>query len=74
MLRRGIEASVHYPVPVHLQPAYQGRVKVPQGAPNAERLAEEILSLPIFPQLTVDQQDAVVDALRDAVRRVPGKP
>lgn len=51
----GIECGVHYPVPIHLQQAYAGR---PEGAgsfPVAERSSLELLSLPMFPELTRDQ-------------------
>jgi dTDP-4-amino-4,6-dideoxygalactose transaminase len=67
LIAAGIEAGVHYPVPIHLQPAHTGLVKVPAALPNAERLAGEILSLPVYPQLTDDQQRFVVDALAGAL-------
>lgn len=47
----GIGASIHYPVPVHLQPAYAGRFARAGSLPNTERIAREILSLPIYPEL-----------------------
>jgi dTDP-4-amino-4,6-dideoxygalactose transaminase len=47
----GVGASIHYP-PVHLQPAYQGRVRGAGKLTNTERAAKEILSLPIYPELT----------------------
>lgn len=57
---RGIGTLIHYPVPVHLQPAYLGRVHVaPAGLAVTERLAAAILSLPMFPQLTEAQVDRV---------------
>lgn len=46
----GIGAAIHYPVPVHLQPAYRGRFSA-NDLTNTERLATEILSLPIYPEL-----------------------
>ena len=59
----GIEAGVHYPVPLHLQPAL-AHLGLKRGAfPEAERLADEALSLPLFPLLTEAQQDRVVEAL-----------
>jgi dTDP-4-amino-4,6-dideoxygalactose transaminase len=48
----GIGSGIHYPVPVHLQPAYRGRLAIgPSGLGVTERAAGQILSLPIYPQL-----------------------
>ena len=63
----GVHAGIHYPTPIHQQPAHHGRIKVPAGAPVAEKLSREILSLPLYPQLDEAQQDKVVDALRGVV-------
>lgn len=59
----GIATGIHYPVPIHLQPAYEGMWK-PGQFPNAEQQANEILSLPMFPELTNDQIDAVIEAVK----------
>lgn len=61
---RGIQTGIHYPVPIHLQPAYAGRWKAGD-FPVAERLAGELLSLPLYPELTDGQVKAVADALRE---------
>ncbi len=64
----GIGAQIHYPVPIHLQGAFG---HLGQGAgtfPVAEKAAREILSLPIYPEITADQQTRVVDSLRRALR------
>jgi len=59
----GVGAGVHYPVPVHLTPA-MAEFGPPEGrCPAAERAAGEILSLPIFPGITEEQQHRVVDVL-----------
>jgi dTDP-4-amino-4,6-dideoxygalactose transaminase len=59
----GIGAGVHYPVPIHLQPAF-GHLGLQEGAfPNAEQAAREILSLPMFPGITAEQQEQVARAL-----------
>ncbi|WP_241982010.1 DegT/DnrJ/EryC1/StrS family aminotransferase [Cryobacterium ruanii] len=63
----GISASVHYPVPVHLQPGFSD-LGLPLGTfPVAERLSNEIMSLPIFPGITNEQQDRIVAALQNAL-------
>ncbi len=63
----GVEAQVHYPVPLHLQPAL-AHLGYREGAfPHAERAASEVLSLPIHPFLTEAQQDEVVAALEEAL-------
>ena len=64
----GVQTLVHYPTPPHLQDAYAD-LCMPRGAfPVAERLAETVLSLPIGPQLSLDQAEQVVAAVRNAVR------
>jgi len=60
---RGIGTLVHYPVPVHLQPAYRGRVKCPSGLEETERAAREVLSLPMYPELTEAEAGQVVEAV-----------
>ncbi|MEV4557002.1 DegT/DnrJ/EryC1/StrS family aminotransferase [Kitasatospora sp. NPDC049285] len=65
----GIGAGVHYPVPVHLQPAFRHLGHAEGAFPVTERAAAELLTLPLFPQLTEDQQIRVAEALSTAVRR-----
>lgn len=55
-----IGALIHYPVPVHIQPAYRGRLKGSECLPETERVAREILSLPIYPELSDDETAAVI--------------
>ncbi|GAA3398377.1 DegT/DnrJ/EryC1/StrS family aminotransferase [Streptomyces roseoviridis] len=63
----GVGAGVHYPSPVHLTPAYRHLGYERGDFPHAERAAGEILSLPLFPQITHDQQRRVVDVLVNAL-------
>jgi dTDP-4-amino-4,6-dideoxygalactose transaminase len=60
----GIGAGVHYPVPVHLTPAMSGLGYATGSFPVSERAANQILSLPLFPGITPEQQERVVDILR----------
>jgi dTDP-4-amino-4,6-dideoxygalactose transaminase len=64
-----VETGIHYPVPIHLQPAYADLGHRQGAFPNAERLAERILSLPIYPQLTPGQIAYVAGTARDFVGR-----
>lgn len=64
----GIGAGIHYPIPLHLQPAY-GQLGYKRGAfPHAERAAEEVLSLPLYPEITDDQLAEVARVLRASLR------
>ncbi len=64
LAEQGISSAIHYPTPIHLQPAY-AKLGIAEGSlPVAERAAREILSLPMFPELTDEQVDRVVAAVR----------
>lgn len=61
----GIGTGIHYPLPVHLQPAYRGRVALgPSGCRTTEVAAEQVFSLPIFPELSDAEVTQVCEALR----------
>ena len=62
----GVGAGVHYPVPMHLQGAFRSLGHKEGEFPVAEKAAKEILSLPLYPQITVEQQERVVAALKRA--------
>ncbi|QWF79791.1 DegT/DnrJ/EryC1/StrS family aminotransferase [Amycolatopsis sp. CA-230715] len=64
----GIGAGVHYPVPVHLTGAFASLGHGRGSFPVAERAAGELLSLPLFPEITAAQQERVAEALRKALR------
>ncbi|HET7747274.1 MAG TPA: DegT/DnrJ/EryC1/StrS family aminotransferase [Vicinamibacteria bacterium] len=66
---RGIGTLVHYPIPLHLQPAFPGTGRKGQ-FPVAEREAGRILSLPLYPEMTDAQVDAVIAAVRDVAPRL----
>lgn len=60
----GVGAAVHYPIPVHLQEAYRGRLRGGDGLPETERASREILTLPLFPGLTEPEQEKVIEAVK----------
>ncbi|MSP02644.1 MAG: DegT/DnrJ/EryC1/StrS family aminotransferase [Acetobacteraceae bacterium] len=61
---RGIGTGIHYPVPVHLQPAYEGRIALgPSRCVETERAAASVMSLPLYPELTEAQVAQVCGAL-----------
>jgi len=65
--QRGIAALVHYPVPIHLQPAYQGRLTGVDQLLETERAAQEVLSLPIYPELDEADLETVIKVVRTFV-------
>ncbi|MDJ1170453.1 DegT/DnrJ/EryC1/StrS family aminotransferase [Roseofilum sp. BLCC_M154] len=64
---QGVISSVYYPLPLHLQPVYEHLGYQPQQLPITEQLSQEVLSLPMFPELTPQQQERVVDCLKNAL-------
>lgn len=64
---RGISSMVYYPLPLHLQPVYQPLGYQLGQLPQAERAANEVLSLPMFPELTLEQQQQVIYSLKDCL-------
>ncbi|MBN2454685.1 DegT/DnrJ/EryC1/StrS family aminotransferase [Candidatus Woesearchaeota archaeon] len=66
--KEGISTGVHYPVPLHLQPAYS-YMRLGEGAfPEAENAAKEILSLPLYPELEREQQEYVIEKVNGFVK------
>lgn len=64
---RGVATGLHYPIPLHLQKAYEGLGHIEGSFPVTEKVGKEILSLPIFPQITEDQQDEVVNRIKEFI-------
>ncbi|MEB3235167.1 MAG: DegT/DnrJ/EryC1/StrS family aminotransferase [Cyanobacteriota bacterium] len=60
----GVNTIIYYPIPIHRQPAYAALGYGPGSLPITERLCSEVLSLPIFPELSGEQQDQVIAVLR----------
>ena len=65
--QRGIATQIHYPVPIHLQKAYASSF-LGSRFPAAELVANELLSLPLYPQLSDSQVDRVAAALRESLK------
>ncbi len=61
----GVQTGIHYPVPIHLQPAYSFLGHKPGDFPEAERQAARVLSLPMFPELTEKQIMHVAETVRE---------
>jgi dTDP-4-amino-4,6-dideoxygalactose transaminase len=65
----GIPTAVYYPKPLHRQTAYRAYPVAGNGLPVSDRLADEVISLPMHPYLSEEVQDRVVRAVRDALVR-----
>lgn len=63
----GVQTGIHYPIPVHLQKAYEHLGHVPGDLPVTEKAAQELLSLPMFPELQLKQLESVARAVREAL-------
>jgi dTDP-4-amino-4,6-dideoxygalactose transaminase len=61
----GIGTGIHYPVPVHLQPAYEDAAYGPGDFPHSERAANEVLSLPMYPELSFTNVEMIVAAVKE---------
>jgi len=61
--KRGVSTGIHYPIPIHLLPAFADLGYVEGQFPHSEQAADEVLSLPMFPELTVEQSAEVSDAV-----------
>jgi dTDP-4-amino-4,6-dideoxygalactose transaminase len=67
---RNVQTGLHYPKPLHLQQAYAHLGHQAGDFPVTERVARECLTIPLYPEMTEAQQDAVVDALADALKEI----
>jgi dTDP-4-amino-4,6-dideoxygalactose transaminase len=62
---RGVNAGVHYPIPVHQQAAYKYYARRSNNLPVTEQVASDVLSLPMYPELEPDQLHEVVEAVHE---------
>jgi dTDP-4-amino-4,6-dideoxygalactose transaminase len=63
----GIASTVYYPTPIHLQPVYKSLGYRVGDLPETERAAAEVLSLPMYPELTAEQIELVTEAIKSTV-------
>jgi dTDP-4-amino-4,6-dideoxygalactose transaminase len=63
----GVQTMIYYPIPLHLQEVHQHLGLAEGSFPASEQVSKRCLSLPMFPEMTEDQQDTVVAAVREAV-------
>jgi dTDP-4-amino-4,6-dideoxygalactose transaminase len=68
MRKEGIGVNLHY-IPIYTQPWYRNRTSIHGPFPEAEKYYREAITLPLFPKMTFEQQDAVIDALSRAVNQ-----
>jgi dTDP-4-amino-4,6-dideoxygalactose transaminase len=64
---RGVNTMIYYPRPLHLQPVYESLNYQPGQLPVSEQASQEVLSLPMFPELSEEQQDQVIYSLKDCL-------
>jgi dTDP-4-amino-4,6-dideoxygalactose transaminase len=72
LAERDIDTGIHYPIPIHLQAAHRDLGYAPGDFPVAERLAREVLSLPMYPELPDDAPERVAEALAAALEAGAG--
>ena len=69
LLDQGINTIIYYPIPIHLQPAYMHLGCKTESLPVTEKLSSEVLSLPMFPEITNDELDYVTSVIRKAFHK-----
>ncbi|MEA5567431.1 DegT/DnrJ/EryC1/StrS aminotransferase family protein [Anabaena sp. UHCC 0399] len=74
LTKAGIQTGIHYPIPCHLQPAFTNLGYQSGDFPQAETLAQQILSLPMYPGLSLSQAREVVAAITSVISEVAAKP
>jgi dTDP-4-amino-4,6-dideoxygalactose transaminase len=61
---QGTQAGIHYPMPVHLQPAYKNRIRTATSMIVTERISKEVLSLPMYPELLSEDVERITKAIK----------
>ncbi|MBW4444488.1 MAG: DegT/DnrJ/EryC1/StrS family aminotransferase [Plectolyngbya sp. WJT66-NPBG17] len=67
LLTKGVNSMIYYPLPLHLQPVYKPLGYQPGQLSESDRAADQVLSLPMFPELSYEQQDQVIYGLKDCL-------
>jgi dTDP-4-amino-4,6-dideoxygalactose transaminase len=70
MQTKGVSSMVYYPIPLHRQPVYEHLGYRPDQLPHTDIAAAEVLSLPMFPEITPEEQQRVAYALKDALQEI----
>jgi len=65
LAKDGIQTGIHYPLPLHLQPAFSNLNHKKGDFPNAEEFAKKILSIPIYPELKEEDQEYIINSIND---------
>lgn len=68
---QGIGSMIYYPIPLHRQPVYQNLGYQTHQLPIVETVCQEVLSLPLFPELSLEQQDQVITAIKTGLAQIP---
>ena len=68
LAKAGIASTVHYPVPIHLQPIYASLNYRPGDLPETEKASAEVFSLPMYPELNTEQIQLIAQAIGSALR------
>lgn len=68
---QGIGSMIYYPIPLHQQPVYQNLGYQANQLPIVEAICQEVLSLPLFPELSLEQQDQVITAIKEGLTQIP---
>ncbi len=65
----GVNTIIYYPIPIHMQPAYESLTYQKGSLPVTEKLCTKVLSLPIYPELTIEEQDKVIFELKKLAQK-----
>ncbi len=69
LYEKGVNTIIYYPIPIHLQPAYKELNYIPKSLPHTENLCSQVLSLPIFPELSIEEQEYVANSIKQLLER-----